>query len=186
MRAFSVLQAVRAAPATRAPARLASVLRLYSTATPVLDYEAQLRGFLDKAARNVEAGIRAPAGEDKSLRLIMVAKPGGECSAGVADGSGQGHTELSVSTRRVSRSQLTPASSRSTTSTSSRRATCCGTRSAPGASWARGLRRLSRRAVSRPARKQRKLGGTCVLGEDGRAFCSKVAVEREAGVGVAE
>ncbi|CAK9782343.1 ADK-domain-containing protein [Cutaneotrichosporon oleaginosum] len=74
----SVFYATRAARPSQSAAahRLASVLRLYSTATPVRDYEAQLRGVLDKAARNVEAGVRAPEGDDPRLRLIMVAKPG--------------------------------------------------------------------------------------------------------------
>lgn len=91
----SLLQAVRAAPRRPTPSvfrawspvlatPLASV-RAYSTPTPVRDYEAQLRGVLEKAARNVEAGVRAPESEDMSLRLIMVAKPGGE-SASKEDG----------------------------------------------------------------------------------------------------
>ncbi|BEJ18261.1 hypothetical protein CspHIS471_0705380 [Cutaneotrichosporon sp. HIS471] len=82
----SIFQAARVSrlnPAYRActPVRrtldAVSVLaRTYSSASPVRDYEAQLRGMLDKAARNVEAGVRAPESDDKNLRLIMVAKPG--------------------------------------------------------------------------------------------------------------
>ncbi|GMK59495.1 hypothetical protein CspeluHIS016_0801010 [Cutaneotrichosporon spelunceum] len=78
----SVLHAVRVScfaptPAARVLAPAAWVrTRAYSAPSAPCDYEASLRGTLDKAARNVEAGVRAPEGEDKSLRLIMVAKPG--------------------------------------------------------------------------------------------------------------
>lgn len=79
-RASFRLQSVRTAllPPTIVSTPTCAWTRSYSAATPVLDYEAQLRGVIDKAKRNVEAGVRAPTGDDMSLRLIMVAKPGGE------------------------------------------------------------------------------------------------------------
>lgn len=79
-RSYPALQCQRPAWAA-----LSAPRRTYSSATPVLDYEAQLRGVIDKARRNVEAGVRAPTSEDNSLRLIMVAKPGGKvanCACG--------------------------------------------------------------------------------------------------------